>query len=155
MGLDEGQIASIVDGVMNTSANHGGDTTDEKVERAVRETIAALRAGQEPAKQRYDAAMLDGEEPDPVERLRFFCSLAMNGHDWIDVEPFFDALASAPPSGYVAVPVKSLLEIRDAIVKGDTDEAFHQLYFAVPWKDPFEPWAEWEAMLLAASRPQS
>jgi hypothetical protein len=29
---------------------------------------------------------------DPVERLRFFCSLAMTGQDWIDVEPFFDAL---------------------------------------------------------------
>ena len=31
-----------------------------------------------------------GEEPDPLERLRFFCSLAMHGQDWIDVEPFFD-----------------------------------------------------------------
>jgi hypothetical protein len=30
------------------------------------------------------------EEPDPLERLRFFCSLAMDGQDWIDVEPFFD-----------------------------------------------------------------
>ena len=30
------------------------------------------------------------EENDPLERLRFFCSLAMNGQDWIDVEPFFD-----------------------------------------------------------------
>lgn len=30
------------------------------------------------------------EEVDPVERLRFFCSLAMEGQDWIDVEPFFD-----------------------------------------------------------------
>lgn len=29
---------------------------------------------------------------DPVERLRFFCSLAMNGQDWLDVEQFFDAL---------------------------------------------------------------
>ena len=30
------------------------------------------------------------EEPDPLERLRFFCSLAMKGQDWLDVEPFFD-----------------------------------------------------------------
>lgn len=30
------------------------------------------------------------EEPDPVERLRFFCSLAMSGQDWLDVEAFFD-----------------------------------------------------------------
>ena len=28
------------------------------------------------------------EEPDPLERLRFFCSLAMKGQDWLDVEPF-------------------------------------------------------------------
>ena len=31
-------------------------------------------------------------EDDPMERLRFFCSLAMNGQDWIDVEPFFGAV---------------------------------------------------------------
>lgn len=29
---------------------------------------------------------------DPVERLRFFCSLAMNEQDWLDVEQFFDTL---------------------------------------------------------------
>ncbi len=49
------------------------------------------------AKQRYDECMRDGEEPSAIERLRFFCSLAMNGQDWIDVEPFFDALNQ--PSG--------------------------------------------------------
>lgn len=32
------------------------------------------------------------KEPDPLERLRFFCSLAMNGQDWLDVEQFFDAV---------------------------------------------------------------
>ncbi len=30
------------------------------------------------------------KEPDPLERLRFFCSLAMEGQDWFDVEQFFD-----------------------------------------------------------------
>ena len=35
-------------------------------------------------------------ETDPLERLRFFCSLAMNGQDWLDVEPFFDALKAKP-----------------------------------------------------------
>jgi len=34
-------------------------------------------------------------EADPIERLRFFCSLAMNGQDWIDVEPFFGAVLTA------------------------------------------------------------
>lgn len=34
----------------------------------------------------------DGD--DPIERLRFFCSCAMSGQDWLDVEPFFDALTA-------------------------------------------------------------
>jgi hypothetical protein len=28
----------------------------------------------------------------PIESLRFYCSLAMKGQDWLDVEPFFDAV---------------------------------------------------------------
>jgi len=28
----------------------------------------------------------------PIERLRFFCSLAMQGQDWLDVEQLFDEL---------------------------------------------------------------
>lgn len=44
------------------------------------------------AKQRYDSVMEGSTEADPIERLRFYCSLAMSGQDWIDVEPFFDAL---------------------------------------------------------------
>lgn len=39
------------------------------------------------------------DECSPLERLRFFCSLAMNGRDWLDVESFFDAVASAPHQG--------------------------------------------------------
>ena len=33
-------------------------------------------------------------EPDPVERLRFFCSVAMRHQDWLDVEQFFDDVVS-------------------------------------------------------------
>jgi hypothetical protein len=29
------------------------------------------------------------EEVNPVERLRFFCSLSMPAQDWLDVEQFF------------------------------------------------------------------
>lgn len=29
-----------------------------------------------------------------MERLRAFCGVAMNSQDWIDVEPFFTALAT-------------------------------------------------------------
>jgi hypothetical protein len=35
------------------------------------------------------------DEKDPLERLRFFCSLAMKGQDWLDVEPFFDDVKGA------------------------------------------------------------
>lgn len=28
----------------------------------------------------------------PIERLRFFCSLAMQDQDWLDVEQFFNEL---------------------------------------------------------------
>lgn len=34
----------------------------------------------------------NGNELDPLERLRFFCSLAMSGQDWLDVEQFFEPL---------------------------------------------------------------
>ena len=54
--------------------------------------VAALAA--EPsvtALQRFKSAAADAE-PDPLERLRFFCSLAMTPRDWLDVEPFLDAL---------------------------------------------------------------
>lgn len=45
--------------------------------------------------QRYTEAMEGGvgTEPDALERLRFFCSLALTWQDWIDIEPFFDALS--------------------------------------------------------------
>lgn len=45
------------------------------------------------AKERFDEVN-GSEEPRPVERLRFFCSLAMNGRDWLDVEPFFEDVLS-------------------------------------------------------------
>lgn len=38
------------------------------------------------------------EEPDPLERLRFFCSLAMKGQDWLDVEQFFDDVKTMMPN---------------------------------------------------------
>jgi hypothetical protein len=53
------------------------------------------------------------DEPDPIERLRFFCSLAMTGEDWLDVEPFFDAI-KPPPNDDPASPL-------NAHVRGGTD----------------------------------
>lgn len=44
------------------------------------------------------AASAGHAEPDPVERLRFFCSLAMDARDWFDAEPFFDDVLAAATS---------------------------------------------------------
>jgi hypothetical protein len=46
----------------------------------------------QPALQEYNECMKSEDDVSPLERLRFFCSLAMNGQDWCDSEPFFDAL---------------------------------------------------------------
>jgi hypothetical protein len=65
-------------------------TLYESIARHEASIIAALeQPEQEPARQRFDDTG-GREEPDPVERLRFFCSLAMNKQDWLDVEAFFD-----------------------------------------------------------------
>lgn len=40
---------------------------------------------------------------------------------------------------------EQLLAIRDALVDGDCDEAYHQLYqLAERGRNTFEPWDEWE-----------
>jgi hypothetical protein len=39
--------------------------------------------------EKYNKLMGEDDEPDALERLAFFCSLAMNGRDWLDVERFF------------------------------------------------------------------
>lgn len=41
------------------------------------------------ARERFEKAG-GHEDPDPIERLRFFCSLAMGAKYWLDVERFFD-----------------------------------------------------------------
>lgn len=51
-----------------------------------------------PAYVRFLACEGD-KESDPLERLRFFCSLAMGKQDWLDVEKFFDDISAAPKHG--------------------------------------------------------
>jgi hypothetical protein len=53
-----------------------------------------------PALTRYNETIAETGDADmggPLERLRFFCSLAMSGQDWLHCEPFFDALEQAEP----------------------------------------------------------
>lgn len=45
------------------------------------------------AKEQYEELMADDTGLSVIERLRFFCSLAMNGQDWQDVEPLFNELS--------------------------------------------------------------
>ena len=40
----------------------------------------------------YNECMEGEKGINSVEKLRFFCSLAMHGDDWLDVEPFFDGV---------------------------------------------------------------
>jgi hypothetical protein len=56
--------------------------------------LAALKKAQKATATAYQqfTECEGAKEPDPIERLRFFCSLAMAGQDWLDAEPFFDAL---------------------------------------------------------------
>jgi len=42
------------------------------------------------ALERYEEITKENGGDTPLENLRFFCSLAMNGQDWLDVERFID-----------------------------------------------------------------
>lgn len=42
---------------------------------------------------RYSESDIEKEDQSPLERLRFFCQLAMSGDDWVDAGHFFDSLA--------------------------------------------------------------
>ena len=68
------------------------------------------------AKVRFDRNM-EGYEESPIERLRYFCSLSMNARDWLDVEPFFDALTTptAVPSDMRLVPKEPTAEWRERL----------------------------------------
>ena len=56
--------------------------------------------------------------------------------------------AEKPPEDAVAVPVEKLLYMRDCLIRGDVDEAYHTLYgLASPNFDKFSPWSEWEALV--------
>ena len=100
----------------------------------------------ESALEKYRRLGVDAEETGPIERLRTFCSFAMNGQDWLDVEPFFGALRESPqpaapvvPEGFVIVPV----EPTEAMIQAGIDEMPH-------FTD--EPGPVWSAMLAASQQ---
>jgi hypothetical protein len=74
--------------------------------------------------EHYTSVMEGCEEHDPIERLRFFLSLALTGQDWIDVEQFIDGV-----SQQLAEREKQIVMLRYAVealfhnkAGDDTDE---------------------------------
>ena len=43
--------------------------------------------------EQYKEIMESDPINDPIERLRFFLSIALSGQDWLDVEPLFDDIS--------------------------------------------------------------
>jgi len=82
------------------------------------------------ALQRYKDCEGD-KESDPIERLRFYCSLAMSGQDWLDVEPFFDDLIADRKRRGEPVKVNAIFETQDGEVIGTTDAKVER----VEWQD--------------------
>jgi hypothetical protein len=69
------------------------------------------------ALSRYNANMEGEIEPEPVESLRFFLSLAITGQDWIDVEQFIDGVRNqlASRDAEVAELHKQITRMREAL----------------------------------------
>jgi hypothetical protein len=75
----------------------------------------------EPALVRFNQVWKPEDDgTDPIERLRAFCSFAMNGQDWIDSEPFFDALRAVVPSSLTPEPLPGMWDHSD-LSGGETD----------------------------------
>lgn len=69
------------------------------------------------AKQRYDDIIAGHDNIPPIERLRFFCSLAMNAQDWLDVEQLFDALTTQERANDTPGADAARLDFLDAMNK--------------------------------------
>lgn len=67
---------------------YGGDRSTA---RLLKQAATALKeALVEPALKRYTETIAEAPIDSALERLRYFCSIAMkNGQDWLDVESFF------------------------------------------------------------------
>jgi hypothetical protein len=97
----EGHLYTPNDGIKNglkaawKAACQPAAATGQTLPISTHTSLGEAVMGKGTAKQRYDNLKVEEDETDPIERLRVFCSLAMNGQDWVDVEPFFDAITAA------------------------------------------------------------
>ena len=61
------------------------------------------------------------EEEDPIERLRFFCSCAIHGQDWLDIEQFFDDITTQKDAEPSIVVGTFTIRIVDELIFGIED----------------------------------
>lgn len=64
--------------------------THETFERLAGTAQARVRELEGPAKPKYDKHADDLVHEPPLERLRYYCSIALNHQDWLDIEELFD-----------------------------------------------------------------
>lgn len=88
-----------------------GAFTKDQMHAYARAALSAASSA-EPALHRFDEAAAEGMVP--TARLRYFCSLAMSGQDWMDVEPFFDAVESPRAAEPVSPTSAGDVELRAA-----------------------------------------
>jgi len=69
------------------------DALDAALAEPEQKPVAEQHPEKGPALTVYNEIAATDDPGSPLERLRFFCSIAMRPQDWLDVEPFFDALA--------------------------------------------------------------
>ena len=65
-----------------------------------------------PALTVYNEIAATDDPGSPLERLRFFCSLAMRPQDWLDVAPFFDALSEPQPEPRITRITCGFVDVR-------------------------------------------
>ena len=102
--------------------SHGTHSEDainafEELESLLSETRA-----HKTAKEQFEE-LRGGDEADPLERLRAFCSCAMNGQDWLDVEPFFDALKSTDAAPQAQGAIKAQAREKEETERHDSGPA--------------------------------
>lgn len=70
------------------------------------------------SKEVYDECMIGEDESKipPIERLRFFCSIAMSNEDWLETESFFHAIENQ-------VDVRTIKTLVDGVYKVGYDDA--------------------------------
>ena len=110
-----------------------------------------------PAIDEYNAINEEcGEPPSPLERLRFFCSLAMKPQDWLDVEPFFieleqqlESCGSWDEHRVIHDPTtdKVMSELRTTVEQAPVQVSPHEFVAMVQGKEHLigKPvaWAQW------------